>query len=289
MQVVIVSGLSGSGKTTALHVLEDVGFNCIDNLPISLLPALAAQIQIHKDDQQKFAIGIDVRNAWRDLERFREMIDTLKEASLPIRVLFLDSQPSVLIQRFSETRRKHPLSNGDTSLSEAILQEQQLLETIRDSADQVLDTSHLNLHELRDLVKERVVGRSESTMAILFESFGFKHGIPVNADVVFDARCLPNPHWKPHLRPQTGRDADVIEFLQEQVTVQEMYADIEHYLTRWLPRYQANNRSYITIAIGCTGGQHRSVYLAERLQAHFDQTFADVQVRHRDINKHKKH
>jgi UPF0042 nucleotide-binding protein len=289
MQVVIVSGLSGSGKTTALHVLEDVGFNCIDNLPISLLPALAAQIQIHKDDQQKFAIGIDVRNAWRDLERFREMIDTLKEASLPIRVLFLDSQPSVLIQRFSETRRKHPLSNGDTSLSEAILQEQQLLETIRDSADQVLDTSHLNLHELRDLVKERVVGRSESTMAILFESFGFKHGIPVNADVVFDARCLPNPHWKPHLRPQTGRDADVIEFLQEQVTVQEMYEDIEHYLTRWLPRYQANNRSYITIAIGCTGGQHRSVYLAERLQAHFDQTFADVQVRHRDINKHKKH
>lgn len=289
MQVVIVSGLSGSGKTTALHVLEDVGFNCIDNLPISLLPALAAQIQIHKDDQQKFAIGIDVRNAWRDLERFREMIDTLKEASLPIRVLFLDSQPSVLIQRFSETRRKHPLSNNDTSLAEAIAREQQLLETVRDCADQVLDTSHLNLHELRDLVKERVVGRSESTMAILFESFGFKHGVPVNADLVFDARCLPNPHWKPHLRPQTGRDKDVIEFLEEQVTVQEMYEDIEHYLTRWLPRYQANNRSYITIAIGCTGGQHRSVYLAERLQAHFDQTFSDVQVRHRDINKHKKH
>lgn len=289
MHLVIVSGLSGSGKSTALHVLEDVGFNCIDNLPVSLLPALVAQIQIHKDDKQKFAIGIDVRNAWQDLAIFPQMINTLKEAHLPFRTLFLDSQPAVLIQRFSETRRKHPLSDKHTSLEEAIAAEQHLLEPIRDAADQIIDTSHLNLHELRDLVKERVVGRSESTMAILFESFGFKHGVPVNADLVFDARCLPNPHWKPNLRPQTGKDQEVIEFLEEQVTVKEMYDDIEHYLTRWLPRYQSNNRSYITIAIGCTGGQHRSVYLAERLQKHFDQSFHDVQVRHRDINKHKKH
>lgn len=289
MHLVIVSGLSGSGKSTALHVLEDVGFNCIDNLPVSLLPALVAQIQINKNGQQSFAIGIDVRNAWQDLNIFPQMIGTLKEANLPFQTLFLDSQPTVLIQRFSETRRKHPLSDKHTSLEESIAAEQLLLEPIRDCADQVIDTSHLNLHELRDLVKERVVGRNANTMAILFESFGFKHGTPVNADLVFDARCLPNPHWKPNLRPQTGKDPEVIAFLEEQVTVKEMCADIEHYLTRWLPRYQANNRSYMTIAIGCTGGQHRSVYLAERLHHHFNQKFSDVQVRHRDINKHKKH
>lgn len=288
MHLVIISGLSGSGKSTALHVLEDVGFNCIDNLPVSLLPALVAQIQIHNDDSQRFAIGIDVRNAWQDLSIFPMMIDTLKEAHLPFRVLFLDAQPSVLIQRYSETRRKHPLSDKHTNLKEAIAAEHHLLEPIRDSADQLLDTSHLNLHELRDLVKERVVGRHASTMAILFESFGYKHGVPVNADIVYDARCLPNPHWKPLLRPLTGQDQGVIDFLADQADVEEMYSDINHYLTRWLPRYQANNRSYITIAIGCTGGQHRSVYLSERLQKHFDQFFSDVQVRHRDINKHKK-
>jgi UPF0042 nucleotide-binding protein len=288
MQLVIVSGLSGSGKSTALHVLEDVGYNCIDNLPVSLLPALVAQIEIHKDDQHKFAIGIDVRNAWKDLQIFPQMISTLKEAHLPFTIIFLDSQSSVLIQRFSETRRKHPLSDKHTNLAEAISNEQELLEPIRDTADQIIDTSHLTLHELRDLVKERVVGRSLNSMAILFESFGFKHGIPVNADLVFDARCLPNPHWKPNLRPLTGKDQDVIEFLEAEDAVNEMYHDIEQYMTRWLPRYQANNRSYITIAVGCTGGQHRSVYLSERLKAHFNDLYSDVQVRHRDIHKHKK-
>ncbi len=288
MQLVIVSGLSGSGKSTALHVLEDVGYNCIDNLPVSLLPALVAQIEIHKDDQHKFAIGIDVRNAWKDLQIFPQMISTLKEAHLPFTVIFLDSQSSVLIQRFSETRRKHPLSDKHTNLAEAISNEQELLEPIRDTADQIIDTSHLTLHELRDLVKERVVGRSLTNMAILFESFGFKHGVPVNADLVFDARCLPNPHWKPNLRPLTGKDQDVIDFLEAEEAVNEMYQDIEQFMTRWLPRYQANNRSYITIAVGCTGGQHRSVYLSERLKAHFDDQYSDVQVRHRDIHKHKK-
>jgi RNase adapter protein RapZ len=287
MQLVIISGLSGSGKTTALHVLEDVGYNCIDNLPVSLLPALVAQTYIHKDEQLKFAIGIDVRNAWQDLRMFPQMIFTLKEANNKIQILFLDSAPSVLIQRFSETRRKHPLSDKDTSLEEAIQAERELLEPIRDTADQILDSSHMSLHELRDLVKQRVVGRQESTMAILFESFGFKHGVPVNADLVFDARCLPNPHWKADLRPLTGKDQPVIDFLQSEKAVGDMFEDIKHYLTRWLPRYQANNRSYITIAIGCTGGQHRSVYLSEALKHHFNQSFSDVQVRHRDINKHK--
>ncbi len=287
MQLVIISGLSGSGKTTALHVLEDVGYNCIDNLPVSLLPALVAQTHIHKDEQLKFAIGIDVRNAWQDLRMFPQMIFTLKEANNKIQILFLDSAPSVLIQRFSETRRKHPLSDKHTSLEEAIQAERELLEPIRDTADQILDSSHMSLHELRDLVKQRVVGRQESSMAILFESFGFKHGIPVNADLVFDARCLPNPHWKADLRPLTGKDQPVIDFLQNEKAVGDMCEDIKHYLTRWLPRYQANNRSYITIAIGCTGGQHRSVYLSESLKKHFTESFSDVQVRHRDINKHK--
>lgn len=288
MQLVIVSGLSGSGKSTALHVLEDVGYNCIDNLPVSLLPALVAQIQIHKDDEQKFAIGIDVRNAWQDLQIFPQMISTLKEAHFPFKVLFLEAQEPIIIQRFSETRRKHPLSNTQTNLAEAINNEQKLLLSIRDASDQIIDTSHLNLHELRDLIKERIAGDHPSSMAILFESFGFKHGLPVNADLVFDLRCLPNPHWKQNLRPLTGKDADVINFLEAQPAAVEMYEDIERYLTRWLPRYQSNNRSYITIAIGCTGGQHRSVYMSERLSAHFAEYFHDVQVRHRDISKHKK-
>jgi len=290
MHLIIVSGLSGSGKSTALHVLEDVGYNCIDNLPVSLLPALVAQIQIHRDaDDQRFAIGIDVRNAWQDLNIFPDMINTLKDAHIPFHVLFLDTRVPVLMQRFSETRRKHPLSNTETNLEEAITKEQKLLEPIRDTSDQVLDTSHLNLHELRDLVKERVVGRHESTMAIQFESFGFKHGVPVNADLVFDARCLPNPHWKPNLRAQTGQDQPVVEFLESEEMVQAMYRDIEGYLTRWLPQYQANSRSYITIAIGCTGGQHRSVYLAERLHRHFVDYYKNVQVRHRELSQLEKH
>lgn len=287
MQLVIISGLSGSGKTTALHVLEDVGYNCIDNLPVSLLPALVAQTHLHKNEELKFAIGIDVRNAWQDLRMFPQMIFTLKEANNKIQTIFLDSTPSVLIQRFSETRRKHPLSDKHTSLEEAIQAERELLEPIRDTADQILDSSHMSLHELRDLVKQRVVGRQESSMAILFESFGFKHGVPVNADLVFDARCLPNPHWKADLRPMTGKDQPVIDFLEGEKDVGDMLGDIKQYLARWLPRYQANNRSYITIAIGCTGGQHRSVYLSEALKRHFSQNFSDVQVRHRDINKHK--
>lgn len=290
MHLIIVSGLSGSGKSTALHVLEDVGYNCIDNLPVSLLPALVAQIQNHRDaDDQRFAIGIDVRNAWQDLNIFPDMISTLKEAHIPFHVLFLDTRIPVLMQRFSETRRKHPLSNTETNLEEAITKEQKLLEPIRDTSDQVLDTSHLNLHELRDLVKERVVGRHESTMAIQFESFGFKHGVPVNADLVFDARCLPNPHWKPNLRAQTGQDQPVVEFLEREEKVNAMYQDIEDFLTRWLPHYQANSRSYITIALGCTGGQHRSVYLSERLQKHFANYYKNVQVRHRELTQLEKH
>lgn len=284
MHLVIVSGLSGSGKSTALNALEDAGYTCIDNLPVSLLPALINQIQQHKDSaNQDFAIGIDIRNAWQDLGIFPPMISTLKEAHMPFNVVFLDADTRVIVQRFSETRRKHPLSDKHTNLTEAIDTEHLLLAPMRDSADLVFNTSSLNVHQLRELITERIVGPSHAGMAVLFESFGFKHGPPNNADLVFDARCLPNPHWHAELRALSGKDPAVIAFLAKEQLVQDMLADIRQYLERWWPHYQANNRSYITIAIGCTGGQHRSVYLCEQLQKHFSQVIDNVQVRHREL------
>lgn len=284
MHLVIVSGLSGSGKSTALNSLEDVGYNCIDNLPVSLLPALATQIQTHKDsDNQNFAIGIDVRDAWQDLKMFPGIIKDMQAAHMPFQVLFLTADTNTIIQRFSETRRKHPLSNQHVNLTEAISTDEQLLEPMRNSANFVIDTSALNVHQLRELVKDRIAEAAHSGMAILFESFGFKHGAPNNADLVFDARCLANPHWQPELRALTGMDTQVIEFLNENENVQLMLQDIQSFLGRWLPHYQANNRSYITIAIGCTGGQHRSVYLCNRLQQYFAKTLDNVQSRHREL------
>ncbi|HEY7886560.1 MAG TPA: RNase adapter RapZ [Cellvibrionaceae bacterium] len=284
MHLVIVSGLSGSGKSTALNALEDAGYTCIDNLPVSLLPALITQIQQHKDSaNQNFAIGIDIRNAWQDLDVFPPMITTLKEVHPSFHVVFLDADTNIIVQRFSETRRKHPLSDKHTNLDEAINTEQTLLKPMRDSADWVFDTTKLNVHQLSDLIRERVVGPAETGMAVLFESFGFKHGPPNNADLVFDARCLPNPHWHTELRQQTGRDQGVIDFLDGEENVQAMLTDIRVFLATWLPQYQANNRSYITIAIGCTGGQHRSVYLCEKLQQYFQHQLQNVQVRHREL------
>ncbi len=284
MHLVIVSGLSGSGKSTALNSLEDAGYNCIDNLPVSLLSTLIEKIQARNDpDQQNFAIGIDVRDAWKDLGMFPEIINTLKTLNLPYSVLFLMTNINTIIQRFSETRRKHPLSDKYTNLSEAIHAEQDLLEPMRDNADLIVDTSMLNVHQLRELVKDRISEAHSTGMAILFESFGFKYGAPNNADLVFDARCLANPHWHVDLRRLSGKDREVIEFLETNKQVQSMFTDIQHFLEKWLPQYQINNRSYITIAIGCTGGQHRSVYLSEKLQQHFSHRLENVQVRHREL------
>lgn len=287
MRLVVISGRSGSGKSTALHVLEDVGFNCVDNLPASLLPALIDEVNQQEQGQGqdlRFAVSIDARNTWRDLQKFPQLIAATRQPGLTVEVLFLDARTPTLIQRFSETRRKHPLSDESTDLREAIATERRLLEPIADVADLVIDTSNLTLHQLRDLVKKRIVATDPSGMAVLFESFGFKHGVPVDADLVFDVRCLPNPYWKPQLRSLTGCDREVIEFLEEQPLVAEMKADISDYLNRWLPRFEANNRSYITIAIGCTGGQHRSVYLAEQLGETFSQHHGNVLVRHRELN-----
>jgi UPF0042 nucleotide-binding protein len=284
LRLIVISGRSGSGKSTALHVLEDAGFTCVDNLPATLLPDLVRQLQ-QQPGEQGFAVSIDARNTWKALGDFPALLQQAMIPGLQCEILFLDARSAKLIQRFSETRRKHPLSGQTRDLREAIELERKLLEPIADSASLVIDTTDLSLHQLRDLVKLRVLGRKGPGMAIQFQSFGFKHGIPVDGDYVFDVRCLPNPYWKANLRAHTGRDQPVIEFLSGQPDVEAMYEDIYHFLERWIPRFEANNRSYFTVSIGCTGGQHRSVYLTERLHQAFAQRYDNVQVRHRELTK----
>ncbi len=283
MHLVIISGRSGSGKSTALHVLEDIGYNCIDNLPASLLPALVEQAQ-QQAGQQRFAVGIDARNANQNLDQLPQQLAAIQGKQVKCDLLFLEARSPVLIQRFSETRRKHPLSDSNTDLLAAIKLEKKLLQPVADIADQIIDTSALSLHQLRDLIKRRINRQGDTGMAILFQSFGFKYGTPLDADLMFDARCLPNPYWKHALRSKTGLDPEVIKFMQQHQLVADMFSDIRDYLTRWLPHFQDNNRSYITIAIGCTGGQHRSVYLSEQLRDTFAQEFDNVQVRHRELH-----
>jgi UPF0042 nucleotide-binding protein len=282
MRLVVISGRSGSGKTSALNILEDVGFTCIDNLPVSLLPDLINKLRSENlQDDLKLAVGIDARNLVGDLSLIPEELELIKARGISVNVLFLQSRRSDLMRRYSETRRRHPLSSSTVSLKEAIDLEKDLLAPIADIADRNIDTSGLSLHQLRDLIKSTVVPHDTEQMAILFESFGFKRGVPSDADFVFDVRCLPNPHWKLELRPFTGNDPQVIEFLESQVDVASMLADIIGFLTRWIPKHQNNNRSYLTVAIGCTGGQHRSVYLANRLAEHFGKTYPLVQVVHK--------
>jgi UPF0042 nucleotide-binding protein len=282
MRLVVISGRSGSGKTSALNILEDVGFTCIDNLPVSLLPDLINKLRSENlRDDLKLAVGIDARNLVGDLSLIPEELELIKARGISVNVLFLQSRRSDLIRRYSETRRKHPLSSSTVSLKEAIDLEKDMLAPIAEIADRNIDTSGLSLHQLRDLIKSTVVPHDTEQMAILFESFGFKRGVPSDADFVFDVRCLPNPHWKLELRALTGNDPEVIEFLESQVDVASMLADIIGFLTRWIPKHQDNNRSYLTVAIGCTGGQHRSVYLANRLAEHFGETYPLVQVVHK--------
>ncbi len=286
MRLVVISGRSGSGKSTALHVLEDVGFNCIDNLPASLLPALVQQLELNPNNQN-LAVSIDARNTWQDLQQFPELLSQSKIPGLKCEVLFLDANSARLIQRFSETRRKHPLSDRRTDLKEAIALEREFLDPIANYADLTIDTSNLTLHQLRDIVKQRIVGNDAPGMALQFQSFGFKHGIPVDVDLVYDVRCLPNPYWKPELRAYSGQDQPVIEFLEAHQNVGDMVEDINKYLRRWLPEFSANNRSYFTVAIGCTGGQHRSVYICEKLYSQLKGLFPNTQLRHRELNKQK--
>jgi len=283
MRLVIISGRSGSGKTTALRALEDAGYNCIDNFPVNLLQSLvhnALRDPVQK--QANVAVCIDARS--RDLERFPEILLTLDRLDLDSQVIYLDALSATLVKRFSETRRRHPLTDEHTDLLQAIEAERELLENIADMADLTINTTTMRGSELSELVSARVVGGARAGLSLLFRSFGYKFGVPVDADMVFDIRCLPNPYWVEDLRPLSGRDAAVQDYLRSQPAVAEMTDDLCAFLERWLPRFEDDHRAYMTVAIGCTGGQHRSVYMTEVLGQHFRDRFAGVLVRHRELN-----
>ena len=281
MKLVIISGRSGSGKTTALRALEDAGYNCIDNFPVTLLQSLVHNaLQSPTDKQNNVAVCIDARS--RDLERFPDILLALDRLALDSQVIYLDALTPTLVKRFSETRRRHPLTDEHTDLLQAIEGEGEVLENLANLADLTIDTTTMRGRELTELIAARVVGAGRTGMSLLFRSFGYKFGVPVDADLVFDIRCLPNPYWVEPLRALTGLDDAVRDYLEAQTAVQQMSNDLRHFLDTWLPRFEVD-RAYMTVAIGCTGGQHRSVYMAEALGAHFRDRFAGVLVRHREL------
>ena len=281
--LIIVSGLSGSGKTVALRTLEDLGYYCVDNLPAALMPAFVQAIsQGGSGLQHRLAVGVDVRNRAENLNRLPDIVAELARSDIGYRLVFLDTRDEVLIKRYSETRRRHPLSGDGLSLAEAIAEERRLLKPMVAIADRIIDTSDLNVHQLRRLVITEM-GLAAGAMTLLFESFAYRRGVPTDADFVFDARCLPNPHWDSRLRPLSGKDTPVSEWLEAKPEVAQFRNDLSGFLDAWLPRFEADGRSYVTICIGCTGGRHRSVYLAERLAEHFRQRYAQVLTYHREM------
>lgn len=278
MKVVLISGLSGSGKSIALKVMEDAAYYCVDNLPAPLLFDLAKHL--HTTGEERVAVAIDMRGG-ASIAAIPPQIKRLEAEGFQLQFVFLDTRTDILIQRFSETRRRHPLAGNDVTLEEAIQVEREAL-TFLASIGHHIDTSHLRPNALRASIKDFILMDTQHGLTLLFESFGFKHGLPLDADLVFDVRCLPNPHYDPALRPLTGLDAEVIAFLSAEADVCRMEEDIRRFIASWLPDYKRDNRVYLTVAIGCTGGQHRSVYLAEKLASHFrDQ--ANVLVRHRSL------
>lgn len=285
MKLVIISGLSGSGKTVALHTLEDEGFYCVDNLPVGLLPAFIEQLssrQMQIYDQ--VAVGVDARSGASDLKRFRDIISSMKNDKIDIEVVYFETAINELIKRFSDTRRRHPLTRKGIPLAEAIDIERNLLSPIALTADLCLDTTHTNVHQLRSLIKKRIISRPPQQLSILFQSFGFKHSVPTDSDFVFDVRCLPNPHWEPSLRPLTGQDPEVQAYLKKQDDVIDMFSHIRNFLEYWIPKFAEQNRYYLTVSIGCTGGQHRSVYIAELLNNYFRDKFENISLRHREMD-----
>ncbi|MDH5632021.1 MAG: RNase adapter RapZ [Gammaproteobacteria bacterium] len=284
MKLYIVSGLSGSGKTIALQVLEDMGMYCIDNLPAALLPALVGQLLVNNKDSRSLnaAVGIDARNL-TSLETIPEALDELKALGAERHIIFLESEENILLRRFRETRRKHPMIGETDSLTNSIRLERERLKHLSLAADIRIDTTHTTPHDLRQLVREFVNLSHQQGVVLVFESFGFKHGAPLDADYVFDVRCLPNPYWQSELRSLTGLDEAVINFMHEHEEVSQMKDDIAGFLERWLPGFIREQRSHITIALGCTGGQHRSVYMAEQLAKHFFESGTTTQTRHREL------
>jgi len=284
MKLLIVSALSGSGKSIALDTLEDCGYYCIDNLPVTLLEDFINHVMLA--DQQtyaKTAVGIDARNQSKSLANFSEILKSIRAKGIDCEIIFMQAEEATLLKRYSETRRRHPLTDLNTPLKEALKIEKEMLVPVAKHANVVIDTSRTHYHQLRELIRDQIGGRDYQHISLQFQSFGFKHGVPLDADFVFDARSLPNPYWVPELRALTGKDQAVIDFLAEQPLVDEFFQDISVFLGRWIPRFEAEGRSYLTIALGCTGGQHRSVYLVEALVKHFNSPIVNVIVRHREI------
>ena len=287
MEIIFVSGMSGSGKTVALHLLEDIGYTSIDNFPIRLLGQyVEEEVSAGRGSDRRIAIGIDARAGEADLQVLPRVLEDLRHQGVNCELLFLTSDEDVLVRRYSETRRRHPLAGHDEGLLDAIRDEREVLATVADCADLVIDTTHLNVHDLREMIRKRLrsANPGSANIALMFMSFGFKHGVPRDADFVFDVRCLPNPHWDTALRPLSGRDAPVQDYLRSQDSVEEMQLDIQGFLERWIRRFEAADRSYLTVAIGCTGGRHRSVYMAERLGAYFGARNERVLVRHSSLD-----
>jgi RNase adapter protein RapZ len=286
MRLIIVSGLSGSGKSVALHMLEDIDFYCVDNIPAALLkPFISHTVRGMGDTYPRTAVGLDARNRANEIETIPALVDELRRSGIHCEVLYLHAAEEVLLKRYAETRRKHPLVAGDVSLREAIASERKLLEPIITAADWVIDTSSMSVHALRELIRERIDSAREGRLSLMFESFGYKHGLPGDADFVFDVRSLPNPYWEHSLRGLTGRDSAVIDYLAGYASVRTMIADLIAFLERRVGEFSQANRSYLTIAVGCTGGQHRSVYIAEQLAEHFRKSHPHVLTRHDSLQK----
>jgi UPF0042 nucleotide-binding protein len=282
--LIVVSGLSGSGKSVALRTLEDMGYYCVDNLPAELLTSFVQSMSRAEDKRTLLAVSIDVRNLASDLSRIGEWLSAVAGLGYDHRLVFFDTSNEALVKRYSETRRRHPLSLPSRALSDAIALERERLRPLRALADYLIDTTDLNVHQLRKAVLGRLEPGASPRVSLLFESFAYRNGVPGDADFVFDARCLPNPHWNARLRPLSGRDAAVREHLDEQPVVNEYVAEVAAFLDNWLPRFESETRSYLTIAFGCTGGRHRSVYLAEKLAQHFrDRDREDVLTYHREL------
>ena len=283
MTFYIVSGLSGSGKTHALQALEDAGFYCIDNLPAALLPQLGQYLERSAHDAtRRAAVGLDARNR-EFLADVPKSLHELETLGIKYRIIFLDAEESILVKRYKETRRRHPMVDRETSLVEAIQRERELLEPLAYAAALRIDTTRTTPHELRHQVNNFVRGESAAGLTLLFESFGYKHGTPLDADFVFDVRCLPNPYWEPELRRHTGCDAPVVAYMERYDEVHAMFDELRRFLETWLPRFEREDRTYVTIALGCTGGMHRSVYLVNRLAEHFAAKGVTTQVRHREL------
>lgn len=283
--VIIVSGLSGSGKSVALKTFEDLDYYCVDNLPVELLPSFVRSLMRDGGLPQKLAVGIDVRNRHSDLSKLAQWRAAVTELGLDATLLFFDATDEALLRRYSDTRRKHPLAHFGLSLPESITRERQITAPLRAEADVTIDTSALNVHQLRRRIIAEFALSNGTSLSLLFESFAYKRGVPADADFVFDARVLPNPHWNPALRPLSGRDGDVRDYLDAQPEVSEYFAQVSVFLDTWLPRLRGETRSYVTVAFGCTGGKHRSVYLAERLAQHArGQGWEEVATFHRELD-----